>query len=59
MANRRANLTQYELIRYIKAAATAGLTVGEVRIEPDGTVRIIPADFASMDNFNPWDKLEQ
>jgi hypothetical protein len=57
MANRRATVTQNDVTRYVKAVAAAGVTVGEVKIEPDGTVRIIPAGSISSDGDNPCDRL--
>jgi hypothetical protein len=41
----------------VKGAQAAGVTVGEVRIEPDGTVRIIPASVAPPTGANPCDRL--
>jgi hypothetical protein len=57
MANRRAPVTQNDLTRYVKAVAAAGVAVGEVKIEPDGTVRIIPAGSVPSDEGNPCHRL--
>jgi hypothetical protein len=57
MSGRKALVKQADLTRMVKGAQAAGVAVGEVRIEPDGTVRIIPASVAPQLGANPCDRL--
>ncbi|MBL3569874.1 MULTISPECIES: hypothetical protein [Rhodovulum] len=34
--------TEAQVRRAVKGATDAGWTVGEVRVEPDGTIRLLP-----------------
>lgn len=49
--------TQADLRRVIKAAQAAKLPVAAIRIEPDGSILIIPASPAPVarPETNPWD----
>lgn len=57
---RQTTPTQATVTRYLKAARAAGVEVAEVRIEPDGTIRVLAGDPAarrSDDAVNPWDSV--
>ncbi len=49
--------TQAVVARYVKALRAAGEERAEVRIEPNGTVRILLSDAAPQADAapNPWD----
>ncbi len=56
--SRAALPTQATAARYLKAALLAGAKPTELRIEPDGTVRVLLGDGASrpaQGDVNPWD----
>ena len=57
---RPARFTTADLTRAIKAAVRAGLSIGYVRIEPDGSIMIIPgtppAVAPSQSGPNQWDE---
>jgi hypothetical protein len=55
MANRRANITQAELTRYLKAYRDANIPIARTEIGRDGTVTIYTIDKATEDANNPWD----
>ncbi|WP_212525895.1 hypothetical protein [Actibacterium sp. MT2.3-13A] len=38
-----ATFTEAQVRRAVKGALAAGLPIGEVKIDPDGTIRILPA----------------
>lgn len=58
---RPANLpTQATAARYLKAALLAGAQPTELRIEPDGTVRVLLGDGSprpARGDVNPWDAV--
>ena len=58
MARRPATFTQRDLVRALKAAEVAKLQLASVRIEPDGTILLIPGvpePVPSAKELNPWD----
>lgn len=55
MANPPSRIKQAELTRYLKAVQAAGVPVGPIRIEPNGTVVILPRDGTEAAEPNPWD----
>lgn len=59
--SRAALPTQAVVARYVKALRKAGEDRAEVRIEPNGTVRILLGDAAAGpdDGPNPWDAALQ
>ncbi|MDU8946107.1 hypothetical protein RXV90_22210 [Rhodophyticola sp. MJ-SS7] len=57
MSNSPAKVKQAELTRYMKAMVKAGVPVGELRISPDGSVRLILASGEVKDTDNPCDRL--
>ena len=48
--------TQADMARAIKATLAAGLAPREVRVEPDGTVRVIVSGDGGDGLDNPWDR---
>lgn len=51
-----ARACQKDIARAARAAMDAGLQVGEIRVEPNGTIRIIAAGHGPLaDSANPWD----
>lgn len=49
--------TQAEVTRVIKATQAAKLEIAAIRIEPDGTILVIPGTPSSVSpcEVNPWD----
>jgi hypothetical protein len=50
--------TQADVARAIKGAKKASVSIGTIRIEPDGTILIIPAELVDVQASqpNPWDE---
>jgi hypothetical protein len=59
VVRRPARFTTADLTRAIKAAVRAGLSIGYVRIEPNGSILIVPSkpDVVATCSRpdNPWD----
>jgi len=58
MARRPLRFTARDLKRAIRAAIAAGLSIGYVRIEPDGSIVILPGRpgaVPSLASPNDWD----
>jgi len=57
MSRRPARFTEADVQRAIKAAQKAKLPLAAVRIQPDGTILIVPGQPESMQPSatNPWD----
>jgi hypothetical protein len=55
--SRAARFSQAELARAIKGAQKANLNIAAVRVEPDGTILIIPGTPETIPSpkRNPWD----
>jgi len=55
--SRAARFRQVELARAIKGAQKANLNIAAVRVEPDGTILIIPGTPETVPSSkpNPWD----
>ena len=55
MSRRPATFTQSDVSRALKGAESAGFEVGEVQIERDGTIRLLPkaTDTAQADERTP------
>ncbi len=54
---RGARFRQADLVRALKGAQKAELSIAYVRIEPDGTILIVPGAPEQMSHSvpNPWD----
>jgi hypothetical protein len=46
---------QSDVVRAIRAAQVAGLTVSGVEIAPDGTIRVLTGDVAAAPRLSPYD----
>jgi hypothetical protein len=57
MSRTAAKVKQIELTRYVKAVIAAGMEVAEIKINPDGSVRILPAPSVEKSSENPCDRL--
>jgi hypothetical protein len=55
MSNRRANITQSEITRALKAARQAGFSVARFEILSEGGLRIYLAGSSDEDSANEWD----
>ena len=55
----RGRCTQGDVERIIKGAQKAKLPIGAIRVEPDGTILIIPGTPEALPSAepNPWDKV--
>jgi len=57
MTRRPSTFRQTDVARAVKAAQTAGLTVGTVEVTSDGTIRVIAAnahDLTPANSFDQW-----
>ena len=56
MSRRPATFTEADVKRAIKATQAAGMSVGSVKIEPDGTIHIVVAEppKVSIDFTKEW-----
>lgn len=52
---RQPRQTQATITRTIKATRAAGVEVAEVRVMPDGEVRLLIGERRRDDQFNEWD----
>lgn len=53
----RGLFSEADVRRAIKAARSAGLQVGEIKIEPDGSIRVLIRDESGKDGLDrerPW-----
>lgn len=67
---RRSRFTQADIVRAIRGFQNAGMTVGAVRIDPDGTIAVIARGYEDsrdipdwregtiFDRSNEWDDLK-
>lgn len=58
-ASRQARFTQADIARAVKGARKAQLEIAAVRIEPDGSITLIPGSPASVQpspDPNTWDE---
>lgn len=53
----KSRFTQADVTRVIRAAMAAQLRIAAVRIEPDGTILVIPGtpSLVAVSELNPWD----
>jgi hypothetical protein len=56
MARRASTFRQSDVERALKAARSAGLTVGGVEVAPDGTIRVMVADGRESGPATPYDE---
>jgi hypothetical protein len=58
-ARRSVRFTKRDLMRAVEAVLAAGLQIASVRIEPDGTILVIPGAPAPVMSsaHNPWDSV--
>lgn len=58
MVRRPSTFRQYDVERAVKAARSAGLTVGAVEVTPDGTIRVMVGTSLaeSQTAMTPFDK---
>jgi hypothetical protein len=56
MTRRPSTFRQADVSRAVKAAQTAGLTIGKVEVAPDGTIRVIVANAPELSPANPFDQ---
>ncbi|BBU55278.1 hypothetical protein [Mameliella alba] len=57
MSNRPATIKQADLTRLLNAMQKAGVAIGKVTHEPNGTLTIYPAGKPASSNSNPCDIL--
>lgn len=56
MTRRPSTFRQTDVARAVKAAQTAGLTVGTVEVTSDGTIRVIAAIDSELTPANAFDQ---
>ena len=56
MTRRPSTFRQTDVVRAVKAAQAAGLTIGKVEVAPDGTIRVIIADAVESVPATPFDQ---
>jgi len=56
VTRRPSTFRQTDVARAVKAAQTAGLTVGTVEVTSDGTIRVIAASASELTPANSFDQ---
>jgi hypothetical protein len=52
---RPVRFTKRDLVRAVEAIKATGLQIASVRIEPDGTILVVPGAPPPVPSANPWD----
>jgi hypothetical protein len=52
---RSGHFTKRDVQRAVEAVKAAGLQIAAVRIEPDGTIQVVPGEPVPAQKPNPWD----